>query len=113
VLWHLFSQSNHPDPESNNNDDDNDSPAPRAFDLDTFLDTPFFDPNRVANDEKSPPLLRKFAQFVQNDYPTAEAIFTGIFFVMLMVVGQELVRMQIYGDNYVPFTKGVLPGNLF
>jgi hypothetical protein len=127
VAWDLFSQSDHrADPDDSSRDSKDPiqiradpkettttATPPEPFDLDTFLDTPFFDPDQIANDETSPPILRKFAQFVQNDYPTAEAILTGIFLAMLILVGQELVRMQIYGENYVPFTKGVQPGSLF
>jgi hypothetical protein len=85
-----------------------------AFDWDLFLDTPFFDPDQVANDPNSPPLLRRFAAWVQQDYATAELMATGALFVLLIIASQEMLRIQMFGlENYVPFTKGVVPGNLF
>jgi hypothetical protein len=85
-----------------------------VFDWDLFLDTPFFDPDQVVNDPNSPPLLKGIAAWVQKDYATAELILTGVLFVLLIIASQELLRIQMYGvENYVPFTKGVLPGNLF
>lgn len=83
------------------------------FDLDAFLDTPFFDPDQVLKDENSSPLLRRIASFVQQDYETAEAVMAGAFFVILIIFSQEVLRMQFYGDNYVPFAKGVSPASLF
>jgi hypothetical protein len=84
------------------------------FDWDTFLDTPFFDPNTILNDPSSNSLLKRFATWVQEDYETVEVIVTGTLFIFLIVVTQELLRIQIYGfENYVPFTKGIPPGSLF
>jgi hypothetical protein len=86
----------------------------QKFDWDTFLDTPFFDPNSILNDPNSPSLIKRFATWVQEDYETVEVIWTATIFLVLIVATQELLRIQIYGwDNYVPFTKGILPGNLF
>ena len=84
------------------------------FDWDAFLDTPFFDPNLILNDPNSNPLLKRFASWVQDDYEAVEVIVTATLFLCLIVVAQELLRIQIYGlETYVPFTKGILPGNLF
>lgn len=84
------------------------------FDWDTFLDTPFFDPNVILNDPNSNALLKRFASWVREDYETVEVIVTATLFIFLIVVTQELLRVQIYGiENYVPFTKGISPGSLF
>lgn len=73
-----------------------------SFDFDTFLDTPFFDPN----DENLPPFLQPLANFVRQDYPTAELVMSGTFIAFMIVVSQEMVRMQLYGDRYIPFSAG-------
>jgi len=74
--------------------------------LDEFLDTPFFDPDKVLEDEKETnPLLNKLARFVKEDYNTFEALYVGAIFVVLVILSQELLRMSLYGDKYVPFTK--------
>jgi ABC-type spermidine/putrescine transport system permease subunit II len=67
--------------------------------LNAFLDTEFFDPSKVK--EGSP--LKWFANLVENDYATAEALYTSFFIAFMVLVTQELVRMQLYGDRYVPF----------
>jgi hypothetical protein len=112
----------HPRYESNNSDNGElkeleeleDKIIQEKFDLDAFLDTPFFDPDQVLNDPTSNPLLQRFASFVQQDYDKAEAILAGSLLVILIILSQELLRMHIFGfENYVPFTKGVYPGHLF
>ena len=96
---------------SKKSDEDNTN---TEFDWDAFLDTPFFDPNLILNDPNSNPLLKRFASWVQDDYEAVEVIVTATLFLCLIVVAQELLRIQIYGlETYVPFTKGILPGNLF
>jgi hypothetical protein len=99
--------------QSNDNDDEEEETKEKSFDMDKFLDTPFFDPDKVLNDANSSPLLKKFAAFVQQDYETAEAVLTGLFFVLLIIGTQEVLRMQLNGANYVPFTRGTIPGSLF
>jgi hypothetical protein len=84
--------------------DDDDDNVP--FDWDTFLDTPFFDPIAVTNDQAGNPLLRRLALFIQNDYNKAEMVLSGAFLFVMIVVSQELVRFQIHGDSYVPFVGG-------
>ena len=79
----------------NQNDDDESR-------LDKFLDTPFFDPSEIGED--SP--LSRFANLVETDYETAETLFAGSFFVVLVIISQELLRMQLHGDAYVPFMNG-------
>jgi hypothetical protein len=104
--WQLHSKDN-------DKDEKEEPPEQEQFDMDKFLDVPFFDPDRVLEDENSHPLLRRFASFVQLDYEMAEAVISGAFFVILIIATQEVLRLQFYGDNYVPFTKGVNPGSLF
>ena len=87
---------------SNNQDNDN-----QNDDLDNFLDKPFFDPDEFEDKEGT---LGWFARLVKNDYELAETLFVGTFFVVLLIVTQEVLRMQLYGDNYVPFLKGGATG---
>jgi len=79
---------------------------PDNEDIDEFLDTPFFDPDAVLDDDESNLFAKKFAAFVKNDYEIAEGLLAGGFFVFLVVLSQELLRMQVYGANYVPFSEG-------
>jgi hypothetical protein len=107
--------------------------------LDKFLDTPFFDPDKVLsqNEEQqevssagdgiqeengkdfnldenresssyqsSNPIALWFAKLVKNDYETAEALYAAGFISFMVIVGQELLRYQINGDNYIPFQRG-------
>jgi hypothetical protein len=100
--------------QSNDNDEKGEEELKKtSFDLDEFLDKPFFEPDKVLKDENSNPLLKKFAAFVLGDYEFAEALLTGIFFVVLIIITQEALRVQLNGANYVPFTKGSIPGSLF
>jgi len=79
---------------------------------DEMLDQQFFDPSKVTENDSLP--VRWFAKLVKNDYNVAETIFAGTFIFVLVVVSQELLRMQLYGmDGYVPFQGGVRPGQLF
>lgn len=73
-----------------------------AKDLNELLDTQFFDPSQVTDD--SP--LKGFANLVEEDYPTAEALFASFFITVMVILTQEVLRMQLYGEQYVPFTKG-------
>jgi hypothetical protein len=77
---------------------------PNEEDIDAFLDSPFYDPDKVLEDEDSSESSKRFARFVKNDYETAEALLSGAFFVILVIVSQELLRMHIYGSEYAPFT---------
>ena len=103
---------------------------PSAFQekLDKFLDTQFFDPDSILaeeNENSSPsdggtaeqetegrnkttnPTLLWFARLVKNDYETAEALFAAGFISFMVILGQELLRYKLYGENYVPFQKGL------
>jgi hypothetical protein len=85
------------------------------FDWDTFLDTPYFDPNSILNDPNNTnSIQQQLALWVQDDYHTIELILTGIYCILLIIITQELLRIQIYGiENYIPFTKGSASGHLF
>lgn len=93
-----------PSNKPNNNSDDPQS-------LDDFLDTPFFDPNLV--DENSPEWQQQLAKWIETDYNTVELVVSSAFFLVFIVLSQELLRMQFYGDHYEPFRSSVLPGKLF
>jgi len=74
--------------------------------VNTFLDTPLFDPDLEANEDNW------FANLVKNDYDSAEALYVGIIGIVGVIVSQEMLRIVKYGaDNYVPFGHG--GGNLF
>jgi hypothetical protein len=82
--------------------------------IDKFLDTPFYDPDTVLDDPDSSLLEKKFAKFVKNDYYTAEGLLVGIFLVILVILSQEVLRIQLYSfENYVPFSRGTPFGRLF
>jgi hypothetical protein len=79
---------------------------PDEEDIDAFLDTPFYDPDKVLEDESSSEPSKRFARFVKGDYETAEAVLSGAFFFVMVVVSQELLRMHLHGPSYVPFAPG-------
>ena len=90
------------------NNDDNDGDWLQQ--VDDFLDKPFFDPDdQVAKDEEEGEgggVKSWFAQLVINDYATAEALYAGLFFSVLLLATQEALRYYMYGVDYVPFTRG-------
>jgi hypothetical protein len=76
-----------------------------------------FDPDQVLkdNDEGQPqnPISLWFANLIKNDYELAESFFAAAFISTMVIISQELLRMQMYGDHYIPFSKGSSPGSLF
>jgi hypothetical protein len=103
---------------SNDND-----PEPKSFQdkLDSFLDQPLFDPDKMLadqtdevkeNPESSSNPLVWFANLVKNDYETAEALYAAGIISFMVVLSQELLRMAKYGDAYQPFSS-VSHGSLF
>ena len=68
--------------------------------VEAFLDLPVFDPDDERNDGNW------FAELVKSDYATAEALYASGFFAVMVLISQELFRWYIYGENYVPFTRG-------
>lgn len=96
------SSSTAPQPQHDDDKQDNDDDTKSLEEkMDDLLDRQFFDPKEVP--EGSP--LKWFANLVENDYATAEALYASFFIAGMVIVSQELVRMQYYGDNYVPFQK--------
>jgi len=93
-------------PDGDRDDDGGDGGEEGRDPLDRFLDTPFYDPDRVLDDDESSEASKRFARFVKSDYETAESLIAGGFFLILIVLSQELVRMQVYGSDYVPFVGG-------
>jgi len=65
------------------------------FDLDEFLDRPFFEPEKVK--DGSP--FKWFADLVVNDYERAESIYIGGVFFVLVAVGQEWLRRELNGGG--------------
>mmetsp|Transcript_16329 Transcript_16329/g.24531 ORF Transcript_16329/g.24531 Transcript_16329/m.24531 type:complete len:208 (-) Transcript_16329:1691-2314(-) len=108
---------------NNNNSNDPNEKDNKTMDekIDKILDTPFFDPDKILDNDannggdgsSSSNPLTWFANLVKNDYETAEALYAGVFFSVMVVLGQELLRMYMYGDGYIPFQGGKLPGSLF
>jgi hypothetical protein len=96
--------------DNDNNDDDNkddDKEQDSSFiPLDEFLDKPFFDPDAYDEKDANNSPLGWFAQLVKSDYELAETLYVGAIFVVLLIVSQELLRMQMDGPNYVPFLRG-------
>ena len=78
--------------------------------VDDFLDQPFFSPEDEGDETSS--LKSRFARLVIEDYATAEAIYVGLFFSILLLATQEALRYYMYGVDYVPFSRGG-GGNLF
>ncbi len=81
---------------NNNNDDDNL--------MDDWLDTPFFDPLAYEDDDESTWQAR-LANYVKVDYERFELLYAGAFLAFMLIVSQELFRMQLYGADYVPFSS--------
>ncbi|KAG7367538.1 hypothetical protein IV203_030209 [Nitzschia inconspicua] len=92
--------------EKDNGSKDPSLPPSKSFQdkVDDFLDRPFFDPAKFDDSDDS--FLGKFARLVKSDYELAETLYVGCLFVVLIIVTQEALRMQLYGDSYVPFLRG-------
>ncbi|CAB9518300.1 expressed unknown protein [Seminavis robusta] len=111
VSGHRIPQLNNQQQNDDGNRKEDDKPHDIEESIDDFLDKPFFDPEEVTDDDPAP--IRWFANLVQNDYGTAELLYSVVIFVVLVIISQELLRMQLYGSGYVPFQAGVKPGQLF
>lgn len=61
--------------------------------LTVLMDTPFFDPD--AYEEDDPTVLGKFATIIKQDYELFEAAFVACFFVVLIFIAQDLLRIQM------------------
>ena len=72
--------------------------------LDDWLDKPFFNPLDY-DDEDDSTWQARLANFVKSDYNLAEFLYAGTFLAIMLIISQELFRMQLYGADYVPFTS--------
>lgn len=86
----------------NNGDDGDDDKNNNDKDDIDFLDRQFFDPSNV----KDGSAFKWFADMVEQDYETAEALFASATIALLVLVSQELLRFYVHGDHYVPFKTG-------
>lgn len=129
--WSSSSLRSSNDPRNTGDSNEEGDPPSASFQekLDSILDAQFFDPDQVLdnasgnnnennnNDENSAPMKNSnplavwFANLVKNDYELAESLFAALFIAFMVIVSQELFRMNLYGENYVPFTKSVVPGS--
>jgi hypothetical protein len=90
----------------NDNDNKDGDDKEDSLNLDKFLDKPFFDPDDYDENDAASSPLGWFANLVKSDYELAETLYVGAIFVVLLIVSQELLRMQMGGENYVPFLRG-------
>ena len=96
--------------DGNNDNDSNQKQESIGESLDNLLDKQFFDPEAYGESDTGP--LAWFANFVKRDYEFAETVYVGVYLTVLVIVTQEVLRMQLYGDKYMPFTR-IGDGNLF
>lgn len=96
------------DDNSNQNDDRKDENISET--LNSLLDKQFFDPDKYDENDTGP--LAWFANFVKRDYEFAETVYVGVYLTLLVIITQEVLRMQLYGDRYMPFAR-VGEGKLF
>lgn len=82
-----------------NDNKDPDQDKNLADRIDEFLDRPFIN----LEDEND---SNWFTNLIKNDYDLAEALFTSAFLTVMVILSQELLRMQMYGENYIPFHSG-------
>mmetsp|Transcript_5855 Transcript_5855/g.13893 ORF Transcript_5855/g.13893 Transcript_5855/m.13893 type:complete len:137 (+) Transcript_5855:25-435(+) len=94
--------------DNNNQNDESDESIGES--LNTLLDKQFFDPEKYDEDDTGP--LAWFANFVKRDYEFAETVYVGVYLTVLVIVTQEVLRFQLYGDKYMPFIR-IGSGNLF
>lgn len=87
-----------------NDDDEHEKTNAPDDDLDDWLDKPFFDPMAFEDNDDSTWQAR-LANFVKSDYDLFEFVYAGTFLIFMLIVSQELFRMQLYGADYVPFTS--------
>ena len=110
LQWLLLKMDDH-------NDEATESPKPwkgisLQQSIDEFLDTPFFNPEQILLDDEQGnnirpnPITKWFAKLTVTDYITAESLFAAAFITIMVVISQELFRIQLYGDDYVPFLPG-------
>mmetsp|Transcript_10796 Transcript_10796/g.23906 ORF Transcript_10796/g.23906 Transcript_10796/m.23906 type:complete len:152 (-) Transcript_10796:179-634(-) len=87
---------------NNTEDDGNDEDNSLDEKMNSFLDTPFFDPDDPSNDNNW------FANLIKNDYYNAETLYVGVIMFFGVIVAQELLRIVKYGGGFVPSGGGKL-----
>ncbi|CAJ1959371.1 unnamed protein product [Cylindrotheca closterium] len=96
--------------DNHNQNEDEESDESIGESLNTLLDKQFFDPEKYDENDTGP--LAWFANFVKRDYEFAETVYVGVYLTVLVIITQEVLRMQLYGDKYMPFAR-IGNGNLF
>lgn len=90
--------------DENDKQDDKNITGDASEQFGDWLDKPFFDPMDYDEDDDSSWQAR-LANFVKSDYNSFELVYAGTFLAFMLVVSQELFRVQLYGADYVPFTS--------
>ena len=76
--------------------------------INTLLNTPFFDPNNYNDDDDT--VVGKLATFVKANPEVFKTIFIGIYFNILVMIAQDLLRIQMYNT----YTASIITnGQLF
>ena len=79
---------------NNNNQEDNDNDLPVLTRINNFLNQSFFDPDKYDDDDNS--FFGKFARLIKNDYEFFETIYVGCFFIILIIIAQDVLRAQMH-----------------
>ena len=77
-----------------NNQEDNDNDLPVLTRINNFLNQPFFDPEKYDDDDNS--FFGKFARLIKNDYEFFETVYVGCFFIILIIITQDVLRAQMH-----------------
>ena len=86
------SRSNNSNSKINNNQEDIDLPVLTR--INNFLNQPFFDPEKYDDDDNS--FFGKFARLIKNDYEFFETVYVGCFFIILIIITQDVLRAQMH-----------------
>ena len=78
----------------NNNEADNDNDLPVLTRINNFLNQSFFDPDKYDEDDNS--FFGKFARLIKNDYEFFETVYVGCFFIILIIITQDVLRAQMH-----------------
>jgi len=62
--------------------------------INQFLDQSFFDPDKYNDNDNS--FFGKFARLIKNDYELFETLYVGCFFIILIIITQDVLRAQIH-----------------
>ena len=78
----------------NNQDDNDNNDLPVLTRINNFLNQSFFDPDQYDEDDNS--FFGKFARLIKNDYEFFETIYVGCFFIILIIITQDVLRAQMH-----------------